>query len=103
MKFVLIALSFLLSQTAFSMDYGIDFKDNVEVEKVVMDEILINNLIKLYNDYDYEGERMMAAGEFNGERKLAGEFDGIAKKIAKKNYLESLRTKLEGSQGPTRF
>jgi hypothetical protein len=90
MKVALIILSMLLSSAAFSMEGSLSFNDNMEVKKVVMmDEILINDLIKLYNDYDFEGERM-----------VAGEFE---KKASKKTYLDGLRDKLLNSKGPTRF
>lgn len=90
MKVTLIILSMLLSSAAFSMEGSLSYNDNMEVKKVViMDEILINDLIKLYNDYDFEGERMMA-----------GQFE---KKAAKKSYLDGLRDKLLNSTGPTRF
>lgn len=93
MKVALIILSIILSSTAFSMDGSLSFNDSMEVKKVViMDEILINDLIKLYNDYDFEGERM-----------VAGKFEVSERKSAKKSYLDGLRDKLLNSKGPTRF
>lgn len=90
MKVALIITSILLSSAAFSMEGSLSFNDNMEVKKVViMDKILINDLIKLHNDFDFEGDRM-----------VAGKFEG---KPAKKSYLDGLRDKLLNSKGPTRF
>lgn len=94
MKVALIILSMLLSSAAFSMEGALTYNDSLEVKKVVMmDKILINNLIKLHNDFDFEGDRM-----------VAGKFETSSeRKSSKKSWLDGLRTKLESSKGPTRF
>lgn len=93
MKIALIALSILFSSYSMASSMELSYKDSVELKKtVVMDEILINDLIKLHNDFDFDGERM-----------IAGKFEISEKKAAKKNYLESLRTRLEGCKGVMRF
>ncbi len=90
MKVALIITSILLSSAAFSMEGSLSYNDSMKVKKVVMmDEILINDLIKLHNDFDFEGDRM-----------VAGKFEG---KPSKKSYLDGLRDKLLNSKGPTRF
>ncbi len=90
MKVTLIILSMLFSSAALSTEGTISYNDNMEVKKVVlMDEILINDLIKLHNNFDFEGVRM-----------VAGKFET---KQTKKTYLDGLRDKLLNSKGPTRF
>lgn len=80
----------LLSTAAFQTKELHRFNDKMEVKKVViMDEILINELIKLYKGYDFEDERM-----------VAGEFE---KKALKKSYLDGLRDKFLNNKGPSRF
>ena len=88
MKFALIALSIIFSSVSMAGTMELSYKDKVEVKKVVMNEILINELIKLHNGINFEGERM-----------IAGKFEVAEKKAAKKSYLDTLRTKLQGHKG----
>jgi hypothetical protein len=60
-------------------------------DKTAMHDLLINHLIRL-DTYDFEGERM-----------IAGKFEKTDKKIPSKNYLDKLRSKLEGHTGLHRF
>lgn len=90
MKIALLTLSMILSSHALAETSALSYNDSINVKKVViMDEILIDNLIKLHNDFDFEGNRM-----------IAGKYES---KTQKKSYLDSLRSKLEGSKSMMRF
>lgn len=84
----LLTVLFLISNTAFSMD--LSFKDHVEVKKTVIASSLPVEYLRLHRDFSFEGERM-----------IAGKFE--SKKSGKKNYLDGLRSKLEGCKGIYRF
>ena len=92
MKIALLTLSLLLSTHALaeSSSIALSYNDTIQVKTVKMDEILINDLIKLHNDFDFEGDRM-----------IAGKFE--SKKQNKTSYLDGLRSKLEGSKSVMRF
>ncbi len=92
MKIALLTLSLLLSTHALaeSSSIALSYNDSIQVKTVMMDEILINDLIKLHNDFDFEGDRM-----------IAGKFE--SKKQKKTSYLDGLRSKLEGSKSVMRF
>lgn len=92
MKIALLTLSLLISTHALSESSSIalSYNDSIQVKTVMMDEILINDLIKLHNDFDFEGDRM-----------IAGKFE--SKKPKKTSYLDGLRSKLEGSKSVMRF
>lgn len=93
MKIALLTLSLILSSGALAETSGIalSYNDSIQVKKtVMMDEILIENLIKLHNDFDFEGNRM-----------IAGKYESKSQK--KSSYLDNLRSKLEGSKSLMRF
>jgi hypothetical protein len=94
MKLLALLLGLMISSPmlASTITETLSFEDDLRVEKVVMmDQILINDLINLYNELDTEGDRM-----------IAGKFES-KKKIEKKSYLDDLRTKLDGSKNLERF
>lgn len=93
MKIALLTLSLLLSTHALaeSSSIALSYNDSIQVKTVMMDEILINDLIKLHNDFDFEGDRM-----------IAGKFESKKQK-KKTSYLDGLRSKLEGSKNVMRF
>jgi hypothetical protein len=80
MKILSLGLGLILSSSALaakSFD-TFSYKDSFKVEKVVLKEVLLKDLMKLHKDLNFENKRMIAG---------------------KKSYLESLRTKLEGQSG----
>jgi hypothetical protein len=90
MKVFLMFLSMILtSQVLASHEIThLSYNDDIKVEKVVMnDAILLNDLMKLHSDYDFDALRM-----------IAGKFETGSKKSKKNSYLDELRTKLEGSK-----
>lgn len=93
MKIALLTLSLILSSHALAegSSIALSYNDSIQVKKtVMMDEILIDDLIKLHNDFDFEGNRM-----------IAGKFESKSQK--KSSYLDSLRSKLEGCKNVMRF
>ncbi len=93
MKIALLALTMVLSSTALaeSSTMALSYNDSIQVKKtVMMDEILIEDLIRLHNDFDFEGEGM-----------IAGKFESKTKK--KTSYLDGLRSKLDGCQNLMRL
>jgi hypothetical protein len=92
MKIALLTLSLLVSTHALAenMNIALSYNDSIQVKKtVMMDEILIDDLIKLHNDFDFDGDRM-----------IAGKFET---KTQKKSYIDGLRSKLEGCKSVMRF
>lgn len=88
MRVILMILSLLISSKVLALDEVTEFSynDDMKVEKIVMSEqILLNDLMKLHNDYDFEGERM-----------IAGKHE--KKKNSKNSYLNNLRSRLEGTK-----
>lgn len=95
MKIALLTLSLLVSSYALAENTSIalSYNDSIQVKKtVMMDEILIDDLINLHNDFDFEGDRM-----------IAGKFESKTQKKASSSYLDGLRSKLEGCKSVMRF
>jgi hypothetical protein len=89
MKSALLVLSLLMiSNTGLSMN--LSYKDHVEVKKTIVATALPVEYIRLHRDFSFEGDRM-----------IAGKFE--SKKSNKGNYLDGLRSKLEGCKGVYRF
>lgn len=87
MKAAALLLGMILTAPLFaSSNIGLSYQDRFEVKKVVLDEQLLMELYELPKNSFFEGERM-----------IAGQFE-TPKKKQKKSYLESLRSKLNGSQ-----
>ena len=92
MKVMLTTLLFLSMQATLSNAHTYSYGDDrFKIQKVVMDqEILINDLIKIYH-------------VFEGERMIAGKFEVKESLSEKKSYLNGLRSKLEQSKIQVRF
>lgn len=93
MKFALITLCLILSSGALADSMELSYRDQVEVKKVVMDKELLIDLYELKHDFHFGGT----------ERMIAGKFDTSEKKTEKKTYLDTLRSRLNGSRGMIRF
>lgn len=81
----LITVLMMISNTAFSMN--LSFKDHVEVKETIMTASLPVEYLRLHRDFHFEGDRM-----------IAGKFES-GRKVSKKNYLDGLRSKLDGCKG----
>lgn len=82
MKRILFGLSLMVSLSAFGGTEKLSYHDHIEMKKVVMDEILIQNLTHLYSDNFFD-ETLVAKDE--GKKKSS--------------WSDKLRTKLSGCPG----
>lgn len=93
MKVAIFFLSLTLSNLSFSETLSLSYKDNFKINQViVLDAILIDDLLKIYGNLDFDGQRM-----------IAGKFESTLSKSNKKSYIDNLRLKLEKSKGTMRF